>query len=127
MADTIERFRADRNPAYAIPPKRRERRPRLKSRFIAGPFPYPQFRIAAQLPGKAVVVWLLIHHQCRVRNTDEVTLPTKLLLECGVTRRSSYRALAALEHVGLITTARDRGRGKLIRVSLVELPADEAE
>jgi DNA-binding GntR family transcriptional regulator len=53
----------------------------------------------------------------------EITLPAWMLERCGMTRWTLYRALADLERVGLIQT--DRGHGKTIRISLVQLPEEE--
>jgi hypothetical protein len=76
-----------------------------------------------KLPGKALGVWVLIHHQSRMTRKAEVALSDKMLKQCGVHRQSLYRALKHLEHVGLIQTARDRG--KAVRITLVELPEEK--
>ncbi len=96
------------------------RRKRQKGRFLRGPFPWPQFRMASRLPGRAAIVWLLIHHQTRMTRKPEVTLPKGLLMDCGINRDTNQRALAALEHIGLISVIRSKGRS--VRVSLIELP-----
>jgi hypothetical protein len=98
--------------------------PKLKGRFLGGSFPWPLFCIAARLPGKALVVWQLVHRQRYMTRKPEVALPSETLTACGVTRQSLYRALDTLERVGLIVTNRTDGRS--IRVALVELPEEES-
>ena len=96
---------------------------RIKGLFVRGPFPWLQFCVAMKLPGKALGVWALIHHQCWITRKSEVALSGKMLKQCGVHRQSLYRALKDLEHVGLIQTTRQRG--KAVRITLVELPEEK--
>ena len=70
-----------------------------------------------------MAVWQLVHHQTRMTQKAEVTLPKGLLEDCGIGRWVNKRALAALEHIGLISVTRSKGRS--VRVSLVELLEDE--
>ena len=101
----------------------KSRRKRHKGRFVGGPFLWPQFKLAAQLPGKALAVWLLVHHQSRLKRRPVVTLPGDMLMDCGISRDANKRALAALEHIGLVSVARSKGRS--VRVSLVNLDTDD--
>ena len=101
------------------------RRRRRKGVFVGGPFPWPQFKLAVQLPGRALAVWQLVHHQVRMTHKEEVTLPKGLLADCGIDRDANRRALAALEQVGLISVVRNKGRS--VRVSLTELRSDEED
>jgi len=61
--------------------------------------------IAAQLPGKALVVWQMVHHQSSLRGKAEVTLPAALPDRMGVERKTKVRALRCLEAAGLVTVA----------------------
>jgi hypothetical protein len=97
----------------------------VKGSFVGGPFPWPQFCVAMRLPSRALGVWQLIHHQFRMTRKSEITLPTWMLAQCGMTRWTLYRALTDLERVGLIQTDRGRGHGKAVRISLVELPEED--
>jgi hypothetical protein len=98
---------------------------RTKGLFVGGPFPWPQFCVAVRLPGKALGVWQLVHHQARMTRRAEITLPAWILDQCSLSRQALYRALADLQRVGLIQTDRRRGRGNSIRITLVELPEEE--
>jgi hypothetical protein len=92
--------------------------------FIGGPFPWAQYRLAASLPGAALVLWQLIHHQSRMRKAEEVTLPRWMLDDIGIGRETKRRALQALERVGLIRI-RQSGEGRSVRLSLIALPDSE--
>jgi hypothetical protein len=108
----------------------RLRRRKLRE-FIAGPLPLPQFFLAAQLPGKALAVWLLVHFRTRITRRDEVTLPADLLAKAGIDHPTTKaRALLSLEQAGLIRVARSPGRAP--RISLIEpdsppFPAEQEE
>ena len=101
------------------PAHRKLRRKKL-AQFIAGPLPLPHFFIAANLPGKALEVWLLIHFRTRLMRRTEVTLPAGLLEQAGVVHSTTKAsALRSLEDAGLIRVS--RAAGKASRISLVEL------
>lgn len=93
-------------------------RKRRNRRFIRGPLPWSQLCTASRLPGKAVVVWLLLHHRSRLRRQREVTLPNGMLAEFGVDRSAKARALRDLECAGLVWINRVQGQSP--RVTLVE-------
>ena len=96
-----------------------EARKRRNRRFIRGPFQWSQVRTASRLPGKAVVVWLLLHHQsCLRRRPREITMPNAMLAEFGVDRFAKARALRDLERGGLIRVKRAKGQSS--RITLVE-------
>ncbi len=86
--------------------------------FVRGPFPGEQYATAAQLPGRALVVWQMVHHQCRLRGQVVVTLPGALLDRMGVRKKARLRALRHLEGAGLIKVAWRIGRPP--RIQLVE-------
>jgi hypothetical protein len=86
--------------------------------FVRGPFPGEQFAIAARLPGKALAVWLLIHHQYRLRGNEVVTLSTALLDRVGIEQMSKLRALRHLEAAGLVTVTWSTGHPPRLRLVL---------
>jgi hypothetical protein len=59
-------------------------------------------RQAANLPGKAGWVWLLISHRTTVTKSEWVTLPQSWMDEWGIDRSSKSRALTLLQKAGLI-------------------------
>ena len=100
------------------PAHKRLARKRL-SQFVAGPLPMAQLCVAANLPGKALAVWLLIHFRTRVLKHREVTLPAGLLESVGVDHPTTkVRVLRSLEDAGLIHVS--RAAGKASRITLVE-------
>ncbi len=91
--------------------------------FIRGPFAMAEFCTAGKLPGKSLLIWLLVHHRIRMTQQQEVTVPHWLLASAGVDARAKARALVALESAGLIHVRRERG--KTARISLRKLVADQ--
>jgi hypothetical protein len=83
---------------------------------MRGPFPGREIGIAARLPGKALIVWMCVHHQCRLRRKEEVTLPATLLDKVGVRQMAKLRALRYLEAAGLIAVIWEQGRPPRIRL-----------
>jgi hypothetical protein len=82
--------------------------------------------VAAGLPGKAVVVWILAHHQSKLDRTTTVTIPARRLAECGIDRESYRRARRHLERAGLILVhPKRRGQQHASVIELVTLPEDE--
>jgi hypothetical protein len=96
-------------------------RSKTKGAFIFGG-PWEQFCLAARLPGKALIVWLLVRHQVRLRGTLTISLPASLLQGAGIGRATLLRALKALERTGLVSVTRNKGRS--VRITLIELPED---
>ena len=89
-----------------------------KEWFVRGPFPGKQFEIAARLPGKALLVWELVHHQCRLRRNKEiaVTLPADLCSRVGLKPDARLCALRHLEKAGLTAVTWEIGHSPLIRL-----------
>jgi hypothetical protein len=84
--------------------------PRRPDRFLKGPIPWAPLSAAARLPGKAMAVFLAIHHRTALTGNATVTLPSALLSGLGVDRDAKSRALHALENAGLVTVERVAGR-----------------
>ena len=98
----------------------RASRVRREGRFLKGPIPLLDIGAAARLPGKALTVFLAIHHQTALTGKPAVTLPKSLLLDLGISKDAKARAVAALEGAGLIEVVRARGRA--VRVGLAPAP-----
>ncbi len=99
----------------------RKQRRRRAARFLKGPIKLDLLHRAAQLPGKALAVFLALRHRTDLRGSVKVTLPTKYLALWGVGRDAKYRALSALEAAGLIRIV-DRRPGHSTVVALVDTP-----
>ncbi len=99
----------------------RKQRRRRAARFLKGPIKLDLLHRAAQLPGKALAVFLAVRHRADLRCSAKVTLPTNYLALWGVGRDAKSRALAALEGAGLIRIV-DRQPGHSTVVALVDTP-----
>jgi hypothetical protein len=106
-------------------PSRAKTRRRQSGEFIAR-LPYGPTILAAQLPGKALAVWLLVHHLARLSRFAEVTLPASRLTDWGIKQMAFLRALRHLEKAGLILIHK-QGAGRSTVIELIELPADGEE
>src|SRR5215204_2077379 len=87
------------------------------ARFLKGPIPLQDIARAACLPGKALAVYLAIHHRCDLKGHSAISLPAGLLRQFGVNRNAKARALQQLEQAGLVQVER-KGRSAA-RISLV--------
>ena len=70
----------------------------------------PAISQASCLGGRALAVYLAIHHQTALTGRHIVTLPRALLNDLGVDKDAKARALHLLEDAGLIGTERLKGR-----------------
>jgi hypothetical protein len=95
----------------------RQSKLRRGQRFLKGPICLRDIAAAARLPGRALVLFIAIHHQIALTGKPSVTLPARLLAELGISRSAKARGLKALERSGLVTVARSTGRAA--RVQLV--------
>ena len=93
-------------------------RKRRKTRFLKGPVSLANLHTAAQLPGRALHLYLAIRHRCDLHLTQTVTLSSDYLGPWGLDRHAKRRALSALELAGLILV--DRHKGRAVRVTLVK-------
>jgi hypothetical protein len=92
------------------------------ARFLKGPVSLQGIAQAACLPGKALAVYLAIHHRCDLESSRTITLPAMLLAQFGVNRNAKARALRHLERAGLVRV--ERKAGGATRISL---PVSNAE
>lgn len=78
--------------------------------FIRGPLPMAWMEKAANLPGKAMSVGLLLWFKHGMSGDKPLKLTPTLLKRFGIGRKAGYRAISALEAAGLVHTERHPGR-----------------
>lgn len=83
--------------------------------FLAGPIRMGWIESAANLPGGALPVALLVRHLHVMRGRDWVVLSNAAVLRLGVSSSAKARAVVALEDAGLIEV-QDRRSGCAPRV-----------
>ena len=88
--------------------------------FLKGPVPLKWLTVAGNLPGKALHVGIVLWLWAGIEKRTSVKLSSFRLEPMGVSRHSSYRALAALEGAGLVSVVRKQGSGPL--VTILEAP-----
>ena len=64
----------------------RAKRKKQARRFLKGPIDWPDIQCAAQLPGKALAVYLAIRHRFDLEGSSEITLGNEKL--AGLARTS---------------------------------------
>lgn len=87
-------------------------------RFLKGPIPLDAIAKASNLPGRALAMFLAVHHQAALTGKPDVTLPKALLMLLGIDKDAKARALHVLAEVGLLTVQRNRGRSAKVSLSL---------
>jgi hypothetical protein len=92
------------------------RRP-LREPFLMGPILLRELAPIAQMPGKALAVWLLIRYRSDLSRGDWITLPRTLLEKWGIRKDAKAEALRRLEGVGLIRV--ERPKGYMLKVKLI--------
>lgn len=85
-------------------------------RFLCGPIPLDWLARAGCLPGKALHVAIAIWFLAGVTKTATVRLQRTLLDDLGISRKSGYRAICAMENAGLIEVIRGCGRRPFITI-----------
>jgi hypothetical protein len=88
----------------------------LRQSFLKGPLLLDELRPVAQMPGKALAIWLLIRHRTDLNRGKWATLPQRTLAEWGVGKDARADALRRLEQAGLIKV--DRPKGYMLKVKL---------
>ncbi len=112
-------------------PEQPPRRPKTRTRkrrtgeFIAQ-LPYGPLILAAQLPGKAWAVWILLHHLARLSHSNQVAVPARRLADFAISRTAFLRALRHLEKAGLILTHK-QAAGRSTVIERIELPDEDEE
>ena len=92
------------------------RRP-LQEPFLMGPILLRELAPIAQMPGKALAVWLLIRHRSDLRRGDWITLPRTLLEKWGIRKDAKGEALRRLEDAGFIRV--ERPKGYMLKIKLI--------
>jgi hypothetical protein len=89
---------------------------RISGRFLKGPIAMPLISQASRLGGRALAVYLAVHHQTVLTGKRAVTLPKGLLTDLGIDKDGKARALKSLAAAGMVQVHHQRG--KSARVSL---------
>ena len=93
------------------------RRP-LGERFLRGPILLSELAPVAQLPGKALALWLLIRYRVDLVKGDWARIPPRDLAELGIGKEAKIEGLRRLEQAGLVQV--ERPKGYMLRVRLVK-------
>ncbi len=78
------------------------------------------------MPGKALAVFIALHHQTALTRRAAVKLPSALLVELGVDKDTKARAMRQLEAAGLISVRRQTGRSPLIELRSMDTKAESS-
>jgi hypothetical protein len=107
----------------AVPPAPPSRPPRHRGgeKFLKGPVPFAWLAMASRLPGKALAVGVVLWQSAGYRRCRTVRLNQSRVDEMDIPRRTTQRAVQALEHAGLVAVARVPGRA--LSVTLLDVPA----
>jgi hypothetical protein len=116
----LEQFRlskTDEKTILASRPKRRRVR-RRQSWFLKGPVDGDWLGLAAKLPGKSIVVGLVIWHGMAMESQGgKLKLTRRLLNRLNVGRRAASSGLRHLESAGLLKVNRRRGRSPVVEIT----------
>ena len=89
------------------------------------PLPWEWIATAAELPGAALRVALLLAWQASVqRRSRDLTLPTDTFERFRVHRRAYYQTLRALEAARLVTVVRQPGRKARVTIVTKDMSCD---
>jgi hypothetical protein len=94
----------------------RQSKKHRRERFLKGPIPFKDIAAASRLPGRALAIFLAVHHQTALTGKPSITLPARLLAELGISRGAKSRGLQLLEKAGLVIVARPRGRAARVQL-----------
>ena len=93
--------------------------PRVERGFVLGPLPLHWLLPARALPGKALHVALALWHVYGMTKCPEIAVSNVLMARFSVHRDAKLRAIHALEHAGLVSVSKGKGRSR--RVTLLAL------
>src|SRR5262245_54476977 len=108
---------AEEAPVPAPTPAPRKRR----GRFIKGPLPLSWVKAAGMLPGKALVVGMMLWFESGMKKTRTVIFPFARAVSDGIPKSTVRRAIRGLEEVGLIAVVRKPGRR--LEVTILDAPS----
>ena len=86
-------------------------------RFLRGPIPWAWVVEAANISGGALKVSLALWFLSGITKSGTVKLSNGLLSELGITRRTKYRVLKALESSGLISVLQHSGNSPEVTIN----------
>jgi DNA-binding transcriptional ArsR family regulator len=114
-----------RKPVLNVLESAEEKEPETRRYPLWGPIPWPWWRAASQLSGKAphvaLACWLLAGWERSARIELEPVWP-----ELGLTQPSTYRGLEALEAAGLVYIIRQRGRSPIVLIVGPNSPKEDS-
>ena len=87
-----------------------------RQQFLKGPIPLERAATISRLPGKAFELWLLIKYRTDLRRGADVTLPSGLLSEWGISKDAKAAGLRRLSEMGEIQVERRPGRSAKVRL-----------
>ena len=99
--------------------RHQQRKKRRQAEFVRGPIPVAWIARAAVLPRGALAVGLAVWFIVGLGRESNAVCPS-LLERFGVTRRTAYRGLRALEQGGLVKVERHRGRCPRVTIVAVK-------
>lgn len=85
-----------------------------KGHFLKGPVPLAWLSTAAQLPGRALHVGVVLWYLAGLKRTRTFKLTNAAVADLAVDRHAKQRALKALEYAGLVAVARTPGRSPIV-------------
>ena len=85
-------------------------------KFLKGPIPWSWIVKAANCPGQALQVMMVLWFKAGMQRQRTVTLSYEELAKLGCKREAARRALKALEQVGLVTVERHPGRSPVVTI-----------
>ena len=83
--------------------------------FLAGPIGFGWLERAAQLPGAALHIAIVVRHLAKLRNLEWVPLSNRDVARFGVKPDAKNRAILALEAAGLIEVKRQTGQSPRVK------------
>ena len=95
-------------------------RRRQTGKFLRGPVPLAWLARAAAMPGKSLAVGLAIWFEYGITGRKEIVVGRGLLDKLNVNSKAGYRALRALETVGLVSVDRHVGRRPRVKILAVQ-------
>ncbi len=107
-------------PPVALPPPARPPRHAPGEPFLKGPVPWGWLTSAADLPGKALAVSLVVWFRAGCENRRTVAVTLARLTRMGMSESTARRGLRTLERAGLVSVERRPGRAA--RVTLLAAP-----
>ncbi len=87
-----------------------------RGKFLKGPIPWDWLTKAVDLPGKVLALSLVLWREVGCQKSYTVRLSPSAVKAFGVSRTTAYVALTRLEHAGLVSVERHRGRAPRVTI-----------